>query len=257
MITVSACLACNQQKGELDTYLRDVLTPDLFSYESPQARAVLEGKVRDSVRRNRSAVWRNLATKSHVVSLHTPGGIYLGDVPALPVDGKTLNRALTMIVQGLFSVCFGKRLPDNCVCESVRVDGLQVAQHWDKLTQPGNQWRFAINKHVFFSIFFVESSEPLFVRWLLGFYASVFFVVTIRPAVTEALPSPPPQPTMPARPAPAGLGSDRDRPADAPLPGRANASGPILYLRPTQLVILNPLPGTVAHPDDTMRWPHT
>jgi hypothetical protein len=191
MITIPACRSCNQKKGELDTYLRDLLTADLWTYENPQARAVLEQKVRPSVRRNRSLVWRAAATRSRMVSLHTPGGIYLGDLPAVPFDGKRLNLALSMITRGLYFKVFWARLPDDSRLDIGRVDPLLVMELWDRLVQPGCNGPFAIDSNVFWFMFLVHSTEPLLMHWLFGFYCSIFFVVTAQAHETVATPPAP------------------------------------------------------------------
>ena len=129
ILTVAACLDCNQRKGELDTYLRDVLTADLWSYENPAARAVLEGQVRRSVRTNRSLLWRGAAAGTRWVEVHTPGGIYLGNLPAMPLDGERLNRALTMVTKGLFAKAFGRRAADDCTFDIGRLDPLLVGSN--------------------------------------------------------------------------------------------------------------------------------
>ncbi len=198
VIIVPACLECNRRKGDLDTYLRDVLTADLWSYENPAARAVLEGQVRRSVRTNRSLLWRGAAARTRWVEVHTPGGIYLGNLPAMPLDGGRLNRALTMVTRGLFAQTFGCGTPADCTFDIGRLDPLLVAQQWTRLIQPGAHGPFAIGKEVFIFVAFVASSDPMLTHWLLGFYTSVFFIVTIRSAT--ALPLPPPN-------APAGNGS--------------------------------------------------
>jgi hypothetical protein len=186
MLTVPACFDCNQRKGELDTYLRDVVTADLSSYGNPAARAVLEGQVRRSVRSNRSLLWRGAAARTRWVEVHTPGGIYLGNVPAMPLDGGRLNRALIMVTKGLFAECFHQRLPADCDFDIGRVDLPLVAQQWDRLMQPGALGPFAIGKEVFVFAAFVSSNEPLIAHWLLGFYTSVFFIVTTKSTNTAA-----------------------------------------------------------------------
>ncbi len=178
MVTVAACLNCNQQKSDLDNYLRDVLTADISSYENPAARAVLESQVRRSVRANRSRLWRRAATSTRWVEMHTPAGIYLGDLPAMPLDGRALTIALTMVTKGLFADGFRRRLPDDCQFDIGRLDPLLVAKQWQNLIQPGTHGPFAIGKDVFTFAFFVESNEPLTTHWLLCFYSSVFFIVT-------------------------------------------------------------------------------
>ncbi|MGO9601447.1 MAG: HNH endonuclease [Isosphaeraceae bacterium] len=187
VIIVPACLHCNRCKGDLDTYLRDVLTADLWSYENATAGAVLEGQVRRSVRNNRSLLWRDVAARMQWEEVHTPGGIYLGELPAIPLDVRQLNRALTMVTKGLFAHAFRHRLPDECKFDIGRVDPLLVAQQWDRLIQPGAHGPFAIGKDVFFFVAFVASTDPLITHWLLGFYTSVFFIVTTRSTTARPL----------------------------------------------------------------------
>jgi len=182
MITVPACLDCNQAKGELDAYLRDVLTADLSSYDSAEARAVLEGKVRSAVRRNQSPVWRAAETQTRRVPLWSPGGIYLGDFPAIPLDGGRLHLALSMMAKGLYARHFGRRLSDGVDIDVGRIGADLVVQQWPMLTLPGSNGPFVIGMNVCYYLFFVASDEPLVVHWLLASYHSVFFIVTLKQA---------------------------------------------------------------------------
>ena len=62
---------------------------------------------------------------------------------------------------------------------------------------------------MFVFVAFVASNDPMLIHWLLGFYTSIFFIVTTSSAT--ALPVPPPD-------APAGNGSAmRTLPAEANL----------------------------------------
>jgi len=179
MITVPACRSCDQRKGELDTYLRDVLTADLWSFNNPQARTVLEEKVRPAVRNNPSLVWRAAATRSRMMPVRTPGGIYLGDLPSLPLDGNRLNLELSMITKGLYFQIFKKRLPEDSRLDIGRVDALLVTQLWDRLVQPACNGPFAIGSNVFLFMFVIHSMGPMLMHWLF-FNTSTFFVVTTR-----------------------------------------------------------------------------
>jgi hypothetical protein len=188
MMTVPACYACNQRKADLDTYLRDFLTADLSSYWNPTARTILEGKVRRSVQKNRSVLWRRARAETRWVDVNSPGGIYLGTLPAMPLDGGRLNGALTIVVKGLYAHWFQKRLHDDCEFDIGRVDPLLVEQRWESLTQPGSLGPFLIGKDVFLCVLFVASNDPLVIHWLLGFYVSVFFVITTTLTNADALP---------------------------------------------------------------------
>jgi hypothetical protein len=189
MLTMPACLECNQRKGDLDIYLRDFLTADISSYENPTAKAVLNGPVRRSVRKNRSKLWRGALAAKRWVPVHSPAGIYLGDLPAMPAVGRQINLALTMLTKGLFAQCFRQRLPGDAAFDIGRLDPLLVAQLWERLFQPGTYGPFGIGKDVFDFAFFVASNGPLITHWLLRFYTSIFFIVTTKSTVV--VPSPP------------------------------------------------------------------
>lgn len=128
MLTVAACLACNQRKGNVDIYLRDVLTGDISTYWKPAARVLLEGQVRRSVLSNRSLLWRSALAGTRWVPIHTPSGIYLGNLPAVRLDGRRLKRVLTLVTKGLFAHSFRQRLPEDCKFDIGRVDPLLVAK---------------------------------------------------------------------------------------------------------------------------------
>jgi hypothetical protein len=91
-----------------------------------------------------------------------------------------------MVTKGLFARSFRRRTPDDCAFDIGRLDPLIVAQQWESLIQHGAHVRFAIGEEVFFCIAFVASNDPLITHWLLRFYTSVFFIVTVRS--TSSLP---------------------------------------------------------------------
>jgi hypothetical protein len=180
MLTVPACFACNQDKAMLDNYFRDVVTADIASYRNPKVRAILEERVRPSVRRNQSLLWRAAATGTRWVPMHTPAGILLGNLPAMPLDGARHNRALSMIIQGLYANSFGKRLPAGCSFDIGRINPALIAENWHGLTQLGCNGPYMIGEDVFFHMYFTVQPDAITIFWLLGFYMSVFYIVTVK-----------------------------------------------------------------------------
>src|SRR4051794_29898334 len=73
MITVPACRPCNQKKD--DAYLRDILSSDIDSYDSPLARTVFRGKVLRSIATNRSNFGRSALSNGRIKATYTVGGL--------------------------------------------------------------------------------------------------------------------------------------------------------------------------------------
>jgi hypothetical protein len=54
MVVVPACRGCNEAKGKLEEYLRDVLTADVACSANPVVKEIVAGPVSRSISTNRS-----------------------------------------------------------------------------------------------------------------------------------------------------------------------------------------------------------
>jgi hypothetical protein len=71
------------------------------------------------------------------IRIHTPVGIYLGDLAAMPSDARRLRRALSLITRGLFAHYHHKRLAAHASFDIGRIDPILLAQNWQDLFCPG------------------------------------------------------------------------------------------------------------------------
>ena len=103
MVIVPACLECNREKGLLDEYFRDVLTADFVCSNNPVANDIVTGPVRRSLGTRRSLLGRECLRKGRLIPVHTRAGVFLGYLPAAPLDWNRVTKVCSMIVRGLTS----------------------------------------------------------------------------------------------------------------------------------------------------------
>src|SRR6516162_8292518 len=78
MITVGACVKCNQAKSPCDDYLRDCLACDIRVRSNPVVRALRVGSIARSVDTNRSVLSRQARRDGRLSPMLAPMGLYVG-----------------------------------------------------------------------------------------------------------------------------------------------------------------------------------
>ncbi|MFO0890950.1 MAG: HNH endonuclease signature motif containing protein [Isosphaeraceae bacterium] len=113
MITVPACLSCNEAKSKLDSFLRDFLVCEEGAPPHRVADSLRTGPYQRAVRRKQSALWKEIdAGNFEKTSVHF-NGIDLGTVLQIPFGKGPLKNSITYIVRGLHYKLLNKRLPDD------------------------------------------------------------------------------------------------------------------------------------------------
>jgi hypothetical protein len=101
MITVPACVACNQAKKECDTYFRDYLAVDMRSHGHETAWTQFVGPVLRSARRKQSEFLNHFKQAAILQRVATKSGIHLGQWAVAEVDGQRIDDEIRYIVRGL------------------------------------------------------------------------------------------------------------------------------------------------------------
>jgi hypothetical protein len=178
MVTVPACKQCNEEKAGDDTYLRDMLVLDLDNTGHPSARDLARGKVVRSFQRNSSDLLRGLLEKVRRVPAYTPGGLYFGNYPALPLDGMRMKRTFARITRGLYFHVFNRRLPDDCTFDIRRADRLYRRDWAESMRRLGTVGQGYIGYRIFECLYTVAKEDPSVTLWLQQYYNVLISVIT-------------------------------------------------------------------------------
>lgn len=111
LITVPACLTCNSSFKLDDEYFRLILSLRADLPEGPTA-TFLRAATKRSLRKPEAARLKASVLRSvEHRSIHSSGGIYLGDAAVMNVDYRRIDATASRVVKGLFAHVFGEPLP--------------------------------------------------------------------------------------------------------------------------------------------------
>jgi hypothetical protein len=184
VITVPCCEECNQEKRYYDDYLRDVLVADLYCAADPLARNIAEGKMARAISRNRSDFARAAVVRMAYRPLNTPGGIYLGEFPTVPLDSDRLLTAIAFVVRGLYYSGANAPFPANYMMDIRRVHQLSIGTVWESIHNLTKRPTFMLGDGVFACDVVYGSEDWSTTFWVLAFYRN--FVLTVATAPGES-----------------------------------------------------------------------
>ena len=184
MVTVPACLKCNQNKSQDEDYLRDVLIADIYTSEHPKAKAIFDGPMARARAKNRSEIARS-ARHARMEPLHTPGGLYLGHYATVPLDWERISRTIEGMIRGLYYTLVGKPFPQGYVVNVTRLDPLQVQSAWNVMSSGHLNGPYCLGDDIFMCEMQFVAEDPGMTRWLLRFYRNYVLLVTTKPKVTD------------------------------------------------------------------------
>jgi hypothetical protein len=187
MVTVPACEPCNNLKARDEEYLRDVLVSDIYSSGHPVAQALADGKLTRAIRQNRSEFARVAVRHMAHRPLYTPGGIYLGDYPTVPLDGPRLLGALSLIVRGLYFQLVKRVFPDGYTFDIRRVHQLSIPLAWASMQKARANGPYRLGEDVFVCMFFYATEDPGITFWLLSFYSGYMLKVVTEPIASNPM----------------------------------------------------------------------
>ena len=121
LITVPACGNGNAEKQRLDEYARDFLVMDFQGSQHPVAQRLFAEKVTTSIVTNRSVLGRTSLPLAHIRPFYTPSGLYLGDMPMMPMDDGLVSKWISFIVRGLAKSKLEILIPPEYLIRSRRV----------------------------------------------------------------------------------------------------------------------------------------
>lgn len=114
LIKVLACAECNnEEKSKDDEFLRDLLLSDINSMKNEVAKSLFDSKVLSSINKNKSFFARQSIPTAKLIPSYTEGGIYMGDVYQIRVNGERVHRIFSRIATVLYYWKTQDRVPPN------------------------------------------------------------------------------------------------------------------------------------------------
>jgi hypothetical protein len=180
MVTVPACQSCNFEKSKNDDYLRDMLIVDIHCSEHSVAKALIAGKMKRAMQKNRSTIARTIVKQGRLAPMYTPSGIYLGDFPSFSLDGERINETFKTIARGLYYKLRNQRFPDGYSFEVLRIDPWYAQHLFDSMKAKGANGPYALGQ-VFACLFMCAAEDPGITWWLMQFYGGMVITVATEP----------------------------------------------------------------------------
>lgn len=183
---VAACRPCNHiWKSEYDTYLRDILVNDRACVKSSIAQKVRERYYRAALN-NRSIMARDLAARGELVGLQEPSGLISGFAKTLPDAVERCNVIMPLIVRGLHQFYLHTTLPKDTTFKVARVIKRQEIEALAReMNEKGGVYQNIGTGDVFQCAFWPRPEHLYLEVWILNFYRSIRFVVSIRAHIPE------------------------------------------------------------------------
>jgi|SRR5579872_4701294 len=176
MVTVPPCGQCNDEKKDDDEYLRDMMIVDIENAGHPAIEGHLKGKLLRAASRGQSRLAGDVIRLAHLSPVHTPGGIYLGHAPAIPLDYVCVNRLFKRIVCGLYYQLYRRRLPDDTSFDIRRINPPYKNQVVEQLNRIGvKESRFIGTEFECLHTLAIEDSTVT--SWLMRFF-NIYISVT-------------------------------------------------------------------------------
>jgi hypothetical protein len=180
MVTVPACIRCNQEKSQLDEYVRDALVLDIDASRNSVAQELVRGSVSRAVAKNRSQFFKTAVAGARRVPRFTPLGVYVEDVISVPVDDKMIRRQLKFMVKGLYFWVKRERIPSDYQYEITRIRRDAISNLWDFFATK-SEGAGQIGEGVFACRYTFGLENAYVSSWLLIFYNSIAYMVTVVP----------------------------------------------------------------------------
>jgi hypothetical protein len=110
-ITIFSCERCNQGSSKDDEFLRLLLTFPLGASDMPEVKPLIEPTLRSFGKQEAAKYASSILGSVRSIEVTTPGGLFVGRHPALPIRRDRLECILRKIVRGLFYHELGYALP--------------------------------------------------------------------------------------------------------------------------------------------------
>lgn len=193
-VTLPAHVACNNRFAADNEYFRNALASHHTADAHPEAKRLLEGKIRRELEKN-PAKARKFFKNIRMVNVQTPSGLYLGQAPAFEVDPMRMERVLKNIVRGVFYVHRGYPLPPDVPLKVNPGDEHILSMAAPLIDKMPPKWRH-FGDDVFACRYLIDARFKTFIACLMVFYRRIsYFGLSMPPELAEERRNASPPPT--------------------------------------------------------------
>ncbi len=164
LITVPACVKCNNEGSKYDSELR-VFVSMHVGIDSPLTHSLWKNYALRTVARN-NKLRKHILDHGSQVNLKSPAGLHLGQAYAVPMSVRAHHAAIDRIVRGLYFHHFGQALGRWVSVHVNPLNSLPVGFSEEIKNWPAG-W---VGNKEFFYRFGRAAESPLDSVWLLLFY---------------------------------------------------------------------------------------
>jgi hypothetical protein len=188
LVTVPCCEPCQKGQSLDDEYFLRTIGMRRGIADNRSARSAQGAAIRSLTKPQKTGFTRALIASLGLASIHSPGGLYLGQAMTYNADVNRLCNVIQRTTCGLYFHKFGVRVPDDHICLVYAMDGFASAD-LDVAANARKMWDSAISGKRYnfgndvFS-YWVQRLEGIEFATLWAFlvYASVAFVAVTAPA---------------------------------------------------------------------------
>ena len=180
MLTVPACLACNNRKSRHDDFLRDILVTDVAAEGHPVTQQLFQNKTIRSHEQGKSLVARiALSSAQPVAYLNSDGEPDIAYVSRF--DSARADEMFGYIVRGLYYARFKKSLSATTNVTVRRLSKSDVDQVVTLFNEVGANGPFELGDGVFSCVYNYGANTPEASIWLLEFYGCIQYSAITAP----------------------------------------------------------------------------
>lgn len=193
LITVPACLECNQKAARDDEYFKQIILLRHETYEHPVARKALPSVYRSPQRPNARGMKSALFKVVHKVDLYTPAGVFVGQTGVFAVSTPRIVAVIERIARGIFFWRNKRLISENYLVQAFTLDNLSKAGTKLQIAAR-NLLRAALSVRpivvggdVFSCWFYSPDPDTDFSIMFMFFYARVGYLCLVRPKLADDL----------------------------------------------------------------------
>jgi hypothetical protein len=171
MITIPACMPCNQGYGKDEEYFRTVLAALVGEGHHPEVEKLLQGKVKRGLDRNsrlRADLTRGFGRRPQV----TPSGLFAGWGLSFELDLARFSRGVEKTVRGLFYYKSRRPLGPGVAVRVFPGNGFWRDQGFQNLLAEMSEWA-GVGDDVFQCRCTRDATDPDVTAWLFVYYKAL------------------------------------------------------------------------------------
>lgn len=147
------------------------------------AKLLFNNKVISSISKNKSAFARQTASTTRLLSAYSKGGIYLGDIYQIRVDGERVHKIFTRIASVLYYWKTQQRIREKCDFSVEKLTNEEFEEDKKLFMETGHYAHKCRNEFTLIMSFNPDPENFVALFWLI-FYEQICWFIGISPSET-------------------------------------------------------------------------